>query len=228
MDSTTELSLPVAFNFRDVGGLSLLDGNSVNRQCLFRSAEPEKLDLFSFQKFIRSQRIKTVIDLRSSDEQRKDYSNLVDVETQFLSVPLFESINRSWANPKNTNALATARRYLEILEVGSSAIREIIGILSDKQNHPVLVHCAAGRDRTGIVIAVLLKLSGCESSELSNDYAKSDQAVSDGYRALPETIDHLFDLVNQKYSSLTAFMNANGVTNERIELMKKSLTRPNP
>jgi protein tyrosine/serine phosphatase len=228
MNSTTELSLPVAFNFRDVRGLSLLDGNPINEQCLLRSAEPEKLDLSVFQEFIRSYRIKTIVDLRSSDEPRKDYSNLVDVETQFLSVPFFESINRSWANPKDTNAIATARRYLEILEVGIPAIREIIGILSDKQNYPVLVHCAAGRDRTGIVIAVLLKLSDCEPTEISNDYAKSDQAVSDGYRALPETIDHLLALVNQKYNSLNALLNANGVTNEMIELMKMSLTRPNP
>jgi hypothetical protein len=75
---------------------------------------------------------------------------------------------------------------------------------------------------------VLLKLSDCEPTEISNDYAKSDQAVSDGYRALPETIDHLLNLVNQEYDSLNALLNANGVTNEMIELMKKSLTRPNP
>ena len=63
-----------------------------------------------------------------------------------------------------------ANRYLWYLEIGRGAFARAIGILADAANYPIVFHCAAGKDRTGVLAALILDIVGVERRAIVEDY----------------------------------------------------------
>jgi protein-tyrosine phosphatase len=220
MEKAPVLLLPKDFNFRDIGGLKTNGGSPTKAGILYRSAQPTKIDGVTFQELLQHHGIVSIIDLRSSEEFGGSILSDEAFEYHHRSIPLFPVINHSWVNPKDTSPEATSRRYFEMLEVGAVSIRRIIEQIVSEPDGGVLIHCAAGRDRTGIVFAVLLGLVNVEKGEIAFDYGKSNLVVSDGYFAQPDTIIHLFDLIDSKYGSILDFMLSTGISQEYLNVLK--------
>ena len=72
------------------------------------------------------------------------------------------------------NRQSMAIQYVEILEHTKGAIADILRVISDSENLPVLIHCAHGKDRTGLVIAVILSCLGVDDDIIAEDYAESE------------------------------------------------------
>ena len=72
------------------------------------------------------------------------------------------------------NRQSMATQYVEILEHTKGAIADILSVISDSENLPVLIHCAHGKDRTGLVIAVILSCLGVDDDIIAEDYAESE------------------------------------------------------
>lgn len=126
-----------------------------------------------------------------------------DCEVEAL--PLFESALPDWEHPDDKSPSATAARYLAMAEAGRQTLCTIAERF-ERDTGPFFVHCAAGRDRTGIVVACLLWLVGTTDDRIVADYALSDLVVADGGRAHPETMAEFLRLVRGRYGSAEEFL----------------------
>lgn len=72
------------------------------------------------------------------------------------------------------NRQTLASQYVQILEYTKGAVVDILRVISDEENVPVLIHCAHGKDRTGLIIAVILSCVGVDDDTIAEDYAKSE------------------------------------------------------
>lgn len=72
------------------------------------------------------------------------------------------------------NQQTLSKQYVDILEYTKPAVADILRLLISDDNTPVLIHCAHGKDRTGVVIAVILGCLGVEDELVAQDYAQSE------------------------------------------------------
>jgi protein-tyrosine phosphatase len=147
------------FNFRDIGGLRTKEGNFMKSGVLFRSDHLSKItdnDWKLLQKF----NIKVICDLRTPKECSKKPSPLsLKKSINMINIPLHtDNINRIklmkllFSKTGEANFEEFRKSYYHHIAFNrTNQIKEIISILSHKKNLPALIHCTAGKDRTGYI-----------------------------------------------------------------------------
>lgn len=172
-----ETPFPALFNFRDVGGYPARDGRAVRRGRLYRSDSLHRIDETDRAAFT-ALGIRTVIDLRRPTEVARDgrvpdYDGLVyrhiHPEHADWAAQQFESSGIDLAR-------YLADRYADLARTGTAGLAEAVGLIADSANAPVVVHCVAGKDRTGIVCALTLAVLGVADDDIVADYALSTAA----------------------------------------------------
>ncbi|RKR90645.1 protein tyrosine/serine phosphatase [Micromonospora pisi] len=170
------------FNFRDVGGYTGLDGRTVRWRRLYRSDSLHRIEEVD-QSVFAELGIRTVIDLRRPHEVTRDGR-----------VPAYDGLtylhihpeHREWDEVPYEEDLGVARylanRYRDLAETGAAGIAHAVGTIADEDTAPVVVHCVAGKDRTGVVCALTLSLLGVSDADIAADYALSTEA-SERFRA---------------------------------------------
>jgi len=114
-------------------------------------------------------KLKTIIDLRSPAEIAGDgVGALGGAPRHYASVPLLQHVPSASAAP---NPAPLVDRYRRFLELGAGGIADVVRILADPSRHPAVFCCTAGKDRTGIVAAILLSVLGVPSDEIIDDYS---------------------------------------------------------
>ncbi|TMR24198.1 tyrosine-protein phosphatase [Nonomuraea turkmeniaca] len=164
-------------NFRDVGGYATRDGRTVQWQRLYRADSLGWLagdDLTAF----RALRVRTVIDLRHSFEVDKA-GRVPETEGQsYHNLPIE---GRRWDTAVYHEGIGVPRyladRYLEVTEDGVENLRTALETIASADNAPVVIHCAAGKDRTGILAALVLSLAGVDEDDIVADYALTGLAT---------------------------------------------------
>jgi protein-tyrosine phosphatase len=178
------------FNFRDFGGYTTATGHQIKSNLLFRCGSPDLIEADEAQSLQKQFSIRTVIDLRHPDELRPTRGALIPlVDNRYhLSV-----IDDSQNMKSNTAALDVAYgvgqsgpRYFSLLERGEAMWREVISIVLDPESYPILAHCTAGKDRTGVTAALLLDLLGVDTDTIAEDYALSSRSADRLYDYLVE------------------------------------------
>ncbi|GAA5081880.1 protein-tyrosine phosphatase [Thermocatellispora tengchongensis] len=164
-------------NFRDVGGYVTADGRRVRWRRLYRSDSLGALTGADAERFLRLG-IRTVIDLRHPDEAEAQgrvpgrdgyrYHNL-SVEQQ--------PWDRAAYDPRAGLGRFFADHYRRVAEMGTAELADALRLIADADNAPVVVHCAAGKDRTGVVTALVLALLGVPHEDVIADYALTDLAA---------------------------------------------------
>ncbi|TYB56378.1 tyrosine-protein phosphatase [Nonomuraea sp. PA05] len=177
-------------NFRDVGGYAAKDGRTVRWQRLYRADSLGWLagdDLTTF----RELRVRSVIDLRHPYEVEKA-GRVPESEGQhYQNLPIE---GRRWDTAAYSDELGVARyladRYLEVTEDGVENLRIALETIAKAGNAPVVVHCAAGKDRTGVLTALVLSLTGVGDDDIVADYAltglATERFVADWTRRHPD------------------------------------------
>lgn len=214
--------LPASFNFRDLGGLPTLHGLTVKIGRLYRSGDPSQLDPTNARS-LAAIGLRTVVDLRTSLELQARGVRPAGLLCAHLHRPLFERIRPNWISPTDQGPEATAKRYLEMLSDGTETFVKTVIALSEHDAYPLAIHCAAGRDRTGIVVACVLDLIDVEDSAIASDYALSDGAVHDGSRAHPQTMLHFLTGIREQYGSTRELLSAHGVSGEVFDQLQRNL-----
>jgi protein-tyrosine phosphatase len=165
------------YNFRDVGGYAAQDGRTVQWQRLYRADSLGWLtgeDIATF----RALNVRTVIDLRHPFEVERtgrvpEYDGL-----DYLNLPIE---GRRWDVTAYDDRLGVGRyladRYLEVTEDGVENLRASILTISRAASAPVVIHCAAGKDRTGLLTALVLSLVGVADQDIIDDYALTGLAT---------------------------------------------------
>jgi len=164
------------FNFRDLGGYTGEGGRTVRWRTLFRAdglnrLQPEERDV------IAGLGIATVVDLRTKEEAEHGGRFPTHVwEVAYHHLPMFDVLP-DWPADIGDPALYLAERYLEMFDSGRATLATIFGLLAREESYPLVFHCAAGKDRTGIVAALVLDVLGVDDDVIAADYGLSQEAM---------------------------------------------------
>ncbi len=163
------------FNFRDVGGHRGLDGRTVKRRRLYRSDDLSHLHEADMPWF-RQTGVRTVLDLRRATEIARVGRVPVSDGVSYLNL---DPGHREWTEtpfePGMDPRRYLADRYHDLLEQGAPRLAEAIALIADEATAPVVVHCVAGKDRTGVLCALTLALLGVADEDIDADYARSEE-----------------------------------------------------
>jgi protein tyrosine/serine phosphatase len=175
--ATRTLTFSTLFNFRDIGGYAGLDGRTVRWRRLYRSDSLHRID-DSDRSAFATLGVRTVIDLRRPHEVTRygrvpaydglDYRHVHLVHQEWMEIPYEEELGA---------ARYLANRYHDLAEQAADGIVDALALIADEAAAPAVVHCAAGKDRTGVVSALALSLLGVTDEVIAEDYALSTAAA---------------------------------------------------
>ena len=160
------IALPGTLNLRDLGGYPAAGGGTVRWRTLLRSDALHRLDGAGRAALARLG-LRTVIDLRTDEEVRAAPTALDHTGARTCHVPLFSDAAIRRLPPE----LAAIYRYM--IDDCGPAIAEAVGRLCAGGALPGLIHCSAGKDRTGLVTALVLDAIGVPDEVIAADYAMS-------------------------------------------------------
>jgi len=167
------ISLEGAFNFRDLGGYRAADGRSIRWRTLFRADGLHRLSGPDLQT-LSELGLRTVIDLRTARELgERGRIEWPTAELAYHHLPLFEELPSEDSLEAWREREHMAREYLRFVTEGAATMTAALSLLADDTSLPAVFHCAAGKDRTGIVAAVTLGLLGVADDDIAEDYALS-------------------------------------------------------
>lgn len=135
--------------------------------------------------------------------------------------------------------------YIRMLEIGSATIASVLEVLAEPEAYPVAFYCAAGKDRTGVMSAVVLRMLGVPPAEIARDYALSDAPVESlrlwiaendperedpvpagVYRAPEATMRNFLRRVDERYGSIDGYLGEIGVPGSAREAVSRNLLAP--
>ena len=169
------IEFETVFNFRDLGGYPTRDGRETRWRRLFRADGLNRLKRDDGVRF-GNLGIATVVDLRTPDEaEASRFTDSFD-DVAYHHLPMFD-VMPDWeaGDPDADGYLAD--RYAEMLRSGQAAVARTLELLASEASYPLVFHCAAGKDRTGIVAAIVLEILGVDDEVIVGDYAMSGEAM---------------------------------------------------
>jgi protein-tyrosine phosphatase len=174
-----------ALNFRDIGGLPTSDGRTVSRGLFYRSGELNTLTPADFET-LAALHIKYIFDLRTDAERAASPTRWPLNPPVILPVSVGFDAKQNPASAMQaffaggadaSHAAVGMRATTATIAVdGAPAIGKILLALS-QGDEPAIVHCTAGKDRTGVVTAILLTLLDVSKDDIYKDYLESNSAV---------------------------------------------------
>jgi protein-tyrosine phosphatase len=170
------LELERVWNFRDLGGYRGRDGRLVQWRRLFRADGLDRLTEADLRQ-IEALGLRTVIDLRTGDEVARGRLALTAGEPAWHHLPMLDVLPpqeeyEAWAGP-----LYVAEQYLAMTASATDSITAFLRLICDPDAYPLVFHCFAGKDRTGILTALVLGLLGVDDVDIVEDYALSRAAM---------------------------------------------------
>lgn len=237
-----ELTLEGSVNFRDLGGLLTSDGRRIRTGLIYRSDALHGLTAADMVQ-LAAHRIALLVDLRTATEiERSGPSPLVSGGSRVLHAPIMEQEG----SPPDLAGVAMEVLYANMLDKGRSRFGRIFTTLAEDDSLPTVIHCAAGKDRTGVTVALLLRTLGVPDEAIMLDYALTDRnmarllerlersgAVPAGttypahlYRAAPETMEAFLASLDQTWGSADAYLAGAGVTRDHVETLRHRLLEP--
>jgi len=181
MSESFERTLAVegTFNFRDVGRYPAREGRVTRPGVLYRCGALHDLAP------VAALGVRTVLDLRGEADVERDAARLGDVcevpGVRRIANPLIpprvgEQSGHAYLNDRFGPGIS-AGRYQGYLEIGAEPLRAAFQVFASPENFPAVVHCTAGKDRTGVIIALVLDLLGVDAETIVADYALSNAAM---------------------------------------------------
>src|SRR5438128_7517437 len=198
------LNLAGASNFRDLGGYAGQDGRIVRWRKIFRSNHLGQLTPADIA-VLRQLGVKNAFDFRGKDERGEALCGIEDIETHSLPVEptvvaALRAIHASGRPSTAEDALEVMREsYRGYVENSTPRFRALFAhLLQDRA--PLVIHCTAGKDRTGFACALILHTLGVSKDIISEDYLLTNRF----YRRDPNSSSDLPEEVKQVLGSVQA------------------------
>lgn len=178
VDPDRHLALEGCFNFRDLGGYRTVDGRTVRWRRLFRADGLSRLTEADLA-HLADLGVATVIDLRTDGElaERAPVSPAGEFRPAVHHLPMIDVLPPIDEYPSWADDGFLVGRYAAILADGMGAIGRALTLLAAPGGIPGVFHCTAGKDRTGILAALVLGLAGVPDDDIVADYALSREAM---------------------------------------------------
>ncbi len=151
------IALQGAVNFRDLGGYAAADGMRTRWRTLFRAdglGELTETDL----SVLRALGIRTVIDLRSESELERSRFDVDAHPVAFHHFPFIDELPDAQEFDRRPGLLGS--QYQEMVRDAGGQILAALEVLAAPDALPAVFHCTAGKDRTGVLSAIVLSLLG--------------------------------------------------------------------
>ena len=220
-------------NVRDIGGYPAADRRRMRWRTLLRSDELTRIPPHAVDKLLRLG-LRSVIDLRWPEEldiapNVFQGSDLV----HYRSIPLLAD------DPTPHSGLAGMYRH--VLDARGWQLAEVVRALLEEDGLPAIIGCAAGKDRTGVTIALLLDLCGVPREVIVEDYALSAQYfVStsahidlDDWRhaslvvdSPPEFMESALRHLDERHGGARSLLLRHGISNREMDALVERLTEP--
>jgi protein-tyrosine phosphatase len=238
------IALEGAVNFRDLGGYATEDGLRTRWRVLFRAdglSELTETDL----EVMRELGIRTVVDLRSGQEVEQSRFNVEAHPVTFHHYPFIKALPNAEDFARAPGFLGT--QYTEMLDEATPQIIGALSALAAPDARPAVFHCTAGKDRTGLLSALVLSLLGVPEETVVADYALSGAAMSrlrtkliekypDGesviadsdvlFSADPANMVTLFAHLRNRYGTVAEYAARVGVPGDVVQRLRQSLLEP--
>ncbi|MDG4820449.1 tyrosine-protein phosphatase [Asanoa sp. WMMD1127] len=198
------LDWPDCTNVRDLGGLATADGRRIRADALLRSDSHHLLTAAAVEA-IRSGGVRRIVDLRWPAECVLRPSPFAQ-DPLYVNVPLLGEADYAWV-PEN---------YAGMLECNRPQIGAAFRAVAEAPAGGVVVHCHAGQDRTGVLVALALLVAGVAEDDIADDYALTAEASRD---VMVNTLDHL----REAYGDVTKYLADCGVDATHVAAMRSRL-----
>ena len=178
-------------NFRDFGGYWTQDGSVIKKGLLFRSGSLAAISIDNKQQ-LSALGVRTICDLRSPREQRDKPDSIPDNwDGRYLHIPINGGMQPESGHISQLYSLLFGEaRKINFTDVAMQAYRnyvtdfraeyaEIISITSARENLPILIHCTAGKDRTGFACSLIQMLLGMPFELIIQDYLRTNDHLNE-------------------------------------------------
>jgi protein-tyrosine phosphatase len=256
------IDLEGAVNVRDLGRLPTDDGGQTVAGRLLRADNLQELTASDVSRLVQDIGLTTVVDLRSSAELAAEGPAPLDAVPGVRHVhhPVVPEIGL--ATDVVAEALLLKNRQDQSRFPGDPTCAHYLGYLEDRPDEVVgavrsvasdqgaaLVHCAAGKDRTGVVVALALAAAGVRSQAVVDDYAATgerteailsrlrrsptytrdiDSKPVEAHRARAETMAAFLEQMDSRYGGVTRWLTDHGLSAGELDLLRAKLRRPLP
>jgi protein-tyrosine phosphatase len=220
-------------NVRDVGGYPAGAGRRTRWRTLLRSDELTGIPVHAQQQLLELG-VRQVVDLRWPEELAQAPNAFrASPDVRYTSVPLL-------ADDPTPHA-GLAGMYRHVFDARAPQLAEVVRALLPADGLPVVIGCAAGKDRTGVTIALLLDLAGVPTDVIVEDYARSAghfetvaaSVASDDWRHLPLTVEsppeYMADALRHLdavHGGSRALLRRQGLTDAELDALVERITEP--
>jgi protein-tyrosine phosphatase len=239
-------------NFRDCGGYATTDGLHIRMGRLYRSGtldDAREVDL----RMLQAIGLKTIVDLRAPREKRKELPRLDGVRR--IDVPIeLENKTREKVQPLMTKLGAEGevieilkQMYRDLADEAWPQAGQLFKVLLNADAYPVLIHCRAGKDRTGFMCALVEHTIGVERAAIFQDYLETNnhfglvtprmmrmmkifslghlqiENVRASLSAREEYLQAALDQIDRNHGGLAEYLAKCGVTEKEIETLRELL-----
>jgi protein-tyrosine phosphatase len=238
------IALEGAVNFRDLGGYEAAGGMQTRWRTLFRADGLGELTDGDLS-VLRALGIRTVIDLRSGSELERGRFDVDAHPVAFHHFPFIDELPDAQDFDRKPGLLGT--QYLEIVRDAGGQILAALDVLASPDALPAVFHCTAGKDRTGVLSAVVLSLLGVDEPTVVADYALSGAAmlrlrakliakypegretlenIDEVFSADPVQMERLLDHLEEQYGSVAAYVEGLGAGPDLVQSLRAGLLGP--
>ncbi len=244
-----KLNMKTIHNFRDCGGYATVDGRRLRTGRLYRSGTLDSArdaDLRALQTI----GLRTIVDLRAPREKKKELPHIDG--TRRIDVPIeLETRTREKIQPLMTKRGAAGevidilkQMYRDLADETWPQASQLFKVLLNADAYPVLIHCRAGKDRTGFMCALVEQAVGVERAAIFQDYCETNnhfglvtprmerlmkilsfgrlqlENVRASLSARTEYLQAAFDQIDQRHGGSAAYLEKCGVTAREIEILR--------
>ncbi|MBL7490193.1 tyrosine-protein phosphatase [Frankia sp. AgB1.9] len=248
-------------NVRDLGGLPTVDGGQTQYGVLLRSDTLQHLSPAGVLRLRDDYGLRTILDLRTPEEATREgrgplgdeaiaYHNLSFLRTRWLMpAEIAAEEEAALALIRIRTSDDRVEHYLDYLRLAGDSVSTAIGLIADEANGPTLFHCAAGKDRTGVLAAVVLSIVGVEREAIIEDYLATNDRIHlietrlsalpsyergirtradvDQLRVRPEVMAGVLERVDQTWGDAAGWARQAGLSDESITALRSRLVANN-
>lgn len=167
-------------NVRDLGGLPVSGGGTTRFGVVYRSSTPQQLSESDLARLLGPVGLRTLVDLRTPAEVAQEgYGRLAESTVRLVNLPVCKTASAAMPSElvPDAHRLDQCGLYRELLSGSGESMVGAARIIADTGRHSVVFHCAAGKDRTGILAAVLLDAIGVRAEAIVADYVLTAERI---------------------------------------------------
>jgi protein-tyrosine phosphatase len=236
---TRDLQIPNLLNVRDLGGLPTRDGQTTRWRSVLRADDLHHLTPEGLQA-LHDYGVETVIDLRWQHELGLFPTGYQPGEAngrRYWHVSLLGDSPEAWT--ERSQNVAWEQWNIAVLDQAQPEMAAALRVIATAPAAPLLFHCVAGKDRTGLIAALLLALADVEPEAIAADYTASAEnlqsrwlaghpeaewpAIMASLSCPPERIHDLLAHVDMRYGGPASYLDSIGLSQLEVTTLRARL-----